>query len=96
VIDVVVADEHPADVIGLDDREDVLEELFAVLGHAGVDDDGFCRADDHRVERHQHGRVALAGVIVDDVGLAGDLGRVEASLGGVEDCFHGPTIGAAV
>ena len=44
VVDVVVADEHPADVLGLDDREQVGEVLLAVLGHAGV--------DDHRLRRH--------------------------------------------
>ena len=39
VVDVVVADVHPADVLGLDEAEHVGEELLAVLGHAGVDDD---------------------------------------------------------
>jgi hypothetical protein len=38
VVDIVVADEHPAVRVRLDDGENVSEELLAVLRNAGVDD----------------------------------------------------------
>ena len=47
VVDVVVADEHPAHVLGLDEAEHVVEVLLAVLGDAGVDDDRLGAADHH-------------------------------------------------
>ena len=92
VVDVVVADEHPADVLGLDEAEHVGQELLAVLGHAGVDDDRLGGADDHRVERHRHGRLALAVVVVDQERLGSDLGRLEAGLGAE---LHGDLLSAA-
>ena len=47
VVDVVVADEDPLDVLGLDDAEHVVQELVTVLTHPRVDDDRLRGLDDH-------------------------------------------------
>jgi hypothetical protein len=46
VVDVVMADEDPADVLRVHEAEDVREVLLAVLRHAGVDDHRLLGADD--------------------------------------------------
>jgi hypothetical protein len=57
VVDVVVADEDPADVLRVDEAEHVGQVLLAVGGHAGVDDDGLLRPDHERVEPTETGSV---------------------------------------
>ena len=81
VVDVVVADEDPADVVGLDEAEHVGQELVAVLGHAGVDDDRLSGPDHHRVEGDGDGGLAFALVVVDQERVGRDLGRRDAGLG---------------
>ena len=53
VVAVVVREEDPAHVFGLDHREHLLEPLLAMHRCAGVDDHRFAAADDHRVHRQQ-------------------------------------------
>ena len=51
VVAVLVGEEHPADVFGIDEAEDLLEPVLAVDGCAGVDDDRLLAADQQRVHR---------------------------------------------
>ena len=82
MVDVVVADVHPADVFGLDEENTSDEELLAAVGEAGVDDDGLLAPDDERVEGDDDGGDALAFLVVDDERLGRDPGRLEPGLGG--------------
>ena len=50
VVDIVVRQEDPPDILRLDEREHVLQPLFAVRGSAGVDDHRLLAEDDHRVD----------------------------------------------
>jgi hypothetical protein len=50
VVDVVVAQEDPTNVLGFDDRPHVAEVLLAQRWDAGVDDDRLAATDDHGVE----------------------------------------------
>ncbi len=61
---------------GVDEGEDVLEVLLAVLHHPGVDDDRLGGPDHHRVEGDPVGALAL--VVVDEERLGSDLRRGQA------------------
>jgi hypothetical protein len=80
VIDVVMADEEPTDVGGIDEAEHVSEELVSVRGLARVHHDGLLAADHHRVQRDAHRCLALALVVVDQEGLGCDQGRLDVGL----------------
>ncbi len=75
VVDVVVGQEDPADVLGFDEREDVGEPLHPVRRRAGVDDHRLTAEDHHGVDVHRQ-RLAEGGLhLVHDVGVGGDLRR---------------------
>ena len=50
VVDVVVGDVYPTDLLRLDDREHILEPLLPVRRRPGVDDDRLGAFDDQRVQ----------------------------------------------
>ena len=78
MVAVVVGEEDPADVLGLDDGEHLLQPLLPVHRSAGVDDHGLGAADDHGVHRHVEPGLA-GGEVRDEVGLGGD--RLDGGLG---------------
>lgn len=49
VIDVIVRYEDPTDVLRFDQREYVLQPLFAICGGAGIDDHRLLAEDHHRI-----------------------------------------------
>ena len=71
-----------AHVVGVDEREQVLEVLVAVDGCAAVDDHGLGGPDDHRVHVDDLGGDALADVVGDHERVGRDLDRRDAGLGG--------------
>ena len=50
VVGVVVGEEHPADIGGVDDAEGILQPLIAVRGTSRVDYDRFGPGDNERVD----------------------------------------------
>ena len=75
VVAVVVGQEHPADVGGVDDRRHGVEPLLAVQRGAGVDDDGLLGEDHQRV--HEHVRAGLGrDEVGDQVRVGGDALRL--------------------
>ena len=72
MVAVVVGDEHPADIFGIDDAEQIVEVLVSVDGGSGVDHDGFGAGDHHRVEMNNEGRFAFAEGGLDDPSVIGD------------------------
>ena len=88
---VVVREEDPANVLGLDDREDVLQPLVAAEEHARVDDHGL-RAADHRAVGAEVAAGGVGGEGRDQPGVGGDrLGG-----GGQQFGLHGgrPLLGS--
>jgi hypothetical protein len=81
VIAVVVGQEHPTDVLGLDEGEDLREPVLSVHGRAGVDHDGLSAADEHRVRGHIDPR-AGGGEVGDQPGVGGDAVRTGGGDGG--------------
>ena len=75
MVDVVVAEEDPADILRVDEREDVLEVAVAECGHPGVDQDRFGAPDHHRVQVHGDGRHTFSLCGSDDEGVGCDLDR---------------------
>ncbi len=83
MVDVVVADEHPAHVFGLDEAEQIVEELGPVLGGAGVDHHRLLPTNEHGVHGDGHGCAAFADVVVDQERLTRNLGWFVVGLGQV-------------
>ena len=71
VVVVVVRQEDPADVLGLDDGEDVLQPLVTAEQHAGVDDHRLAAADDRAVGADEAAR-RVGGQRRDQPGVGGD------------------------
>jgi hypothetical protein len=78
VVDVVVADEHPAHVVGVDEREQVVEVAGAVERRAGVDHHRLGATDEHGVHVHRSGRAGRRVRIVDHERVGSDLERFDA------------------
>ena len=86
VVTVVVRQEDPTDVFGLDDREDLLEPELSMYRCTGVDDDRLGATDDHRIDRDVHAGSAR-GEVRDDERLGGDLEWFGRWDGSVHDGF---------
>jgi len=71
VIDVVVGEEHPTDVLRFDDGERVLQPLLAIRRSTGVDDDRFLAADHHGVEIHEQRMTERGLYLVDHENVVG-------------------------
>ena len=72
MVAVLVREEHPLDVLGVDQAVDLLEPVLAVHRGAGVDDDRLLAEDHHRVHRHV-GAGLGGGEVRDQVGVGRHL-----------------------
>ena len=81
---VVVREEDPADVLRLDDREDVLQPPVAAEEHAGVEDHRLLAADDGAV-----GAEVPAGRIGGERGDQPGVGGDRLGSGGQQLGLHG-------
>ena len=72
VVAVLVGEEHPADVVGVDEAVHHLEPVLAVHRGAGVDDDRLLAEDHQRVHRHV-GAGLGGGQVGDQVGVGRHL-----------------------
>ena len=81
VVDVVVREEHPLHVGGLDETEHVLEPLLAVRDRAGVDDHGLLALDHHRVQVDEQRLAECLLHGVDEPGVGRDLLGLGAAVG---------------
>jgi hypothetical protein len=72
VVVVVVGDEDPSDVLGVDHRERGRQPCVAYPRATRVDDDGLGAPDHHGVDRHERAR-GFGDQRRDDEGVAGDL-----------------------
>jgi hypothetical protein len=75
VVDVIMRKEHPTDVLGLDEGEDVAEPLRAVRWRAGVDDHRLFAQDHHRVDLYEQRLAERLLHLVDHVRVGRDLRR---------------------
>jgi hypothetical protein len=66
---------HASHVLGLDQREHVLQPLLAVGDGAGVEDQWFPAEDHHRVQVDEQGLAERLLHGMDHVRVLGDLGR---------------------
>ena len=93
MVAVLVGEEHPADVVGVDEAVHHLEPVLAVHRGAGVDDDRLLAEDHQRVDRHV-GAGLGGGQVGDQVGVGrhlhggggGDHGVVHGQLLRVVGC----------
>lgn len=75
VIDIIVRQEDPADVVGLNKGEHVAQPLLAVGGRAGVDDHRLFAEDHHRIEIDEQWLAERGLHLVDHIGVERDLRR---------------------
>src|SRR5205085_4936020 len=91
VVDIVVRQEHPADVLRLDEGEHVTHPLLPVGRSAGVDDDRLLAEDHHRVDVDEQ-RLAEGFLdLLDHERVGCDLHRrhVDRRCDGGERCHDG-------
>ena len=94
VVRVVVADEHPAHVVGFDEGEQILEVLLAVRRAAGVDDHRFGSPDHHRVHVDRLRGDSFSDGRLDHERVRRDLDRTMPDRRGLcAGDVHDPTIG---